>query len=305
MRNLIATPLLILVLTPLTSSAQYHSYHNNCCQPVEIIHSAPIIEKSVLVPEVKDYSNDYGNGPSAFLEQYGKDRAALEAWRDAFDVAGIEPRSSSYSSSYSSNYGDGHGRVSYAEAPQGRTGYAVSEVEVDAFGPTDVREIVAAIAGYSTQANGGANQLMDRAETLAALIAESVSANAEDALRVATINAENRGQQQAAESIIAAILAAKPSQQTSVRSSIRNEIPTLDIAADPVVTESSSGISPLIIASCAKCHSGETPKGDVTLSTMDMTKAIEMVAAGSMPPETNLSTDERRTLISELLKSER
>ena len=235
----------------------------------------------------------YGDGPSAFLEQYGKDQAALQAWKDAFQVAGL---GSNYSSSSSYQGAAPTGRVSYAEAPQGRTSYAVSEVQVDAFGPQDSREIIAAIAGYSTQANNGANQLMDRAQSIAQIIAESVSENAESSLRVATIEAENRGSQQAAEAIIAAILAAKPTQQTNATATSRFEVPTLNIEAARVAPS----VQTLVSQNCAKCHVGEEPKGGVTVHAWDINKAIEMVASGKMPPKSKLSPSERRSVIREL-----
>lgn len=211
--------------------------------------------------------------------------------------------------------------VPFAQAPYqaGTTAYGVRNVQIDAFGPQDVREIMASVSRYSTQANSGANQLMGQANSLADRIAQSVAADADAALRVATIDAETRGAATTSQALIAmaqvmrdTLAVTKPQQQTRVSVQEQSGEPTYPRSLPdpllplPLPTDNATPDLALLVEHCAKCHGPDMaePKGGFRLGPLSRVEAdavIQQVYEGTMPPNNPLPITTRGQLANEVM----
>lgn len=76
----------------------------------------------------------------------------------------------------------------------------------------------------------------------------------------------------------------------------------------PVAVDAPEAKTP-ITAHCGRCHGGASPKGGFFLDgqnvpASDITKALRQIADGSMPPDRELTAEEKGALMQALLNSE-
>lgn len=94
------------------------------------------------------------------------------------------------------------------------------------------------------------------------------------------------------------------------RNAANSEPQLPELPALPSGPEEPGAGESIIVQTCTKCHSGNTPRGGLLLDSLESIYAVDCetrllamqrVAEGSMPPKSALSADERGSLVAEFL----
>lgn len=203
--------------------------------------------------------------------------------------------------------------IPFAQAPYqaGTTAYGVRQVQIDAFGAPDHRQLMASIERYANRANDGANNLMGQFSGLAQQLAGSVDDNTKAALSIARIDAETRNNaaiaQAVTEGVARALQAGKASTQTST--TVQEYTPIAPNSVDLDFSYGTKASGGLLVKHCGSCHSGGVSKGEFSLGTaepLELKQAMLMVMEGEMPVDAGgspkpLQEDERLQLSLELM----